>query len=158
MEKSQINDMDRAIMKRLGINARVPFSTLAKELGISNTMVHQRVNKLRQLGVLENATFRFNAKALGYSTEAITRIDVANAKYIPKIVAELEKIPEIIECSNISGKYALMIKVIAVDNNHLRDVLYGKIHDLEGVIGTDTNISFETAFQKNIELMPSTAQ
>ncbi|MCV9387729.1 Lrp/AsnC family transcriptional regulator [Reichenbachiella ulvae] len=152
VDKSQINEVDWAIMRRLGENARVPFSTVAKELGISNTMVHQRVNKLRQLGILENATYRFNASVLGYSTEAFTRIDIANAKYIPKIVKELERIPEIIECCNISGKYALLIKVMARDNNHLRDVLYGKIHDLEGVVGTDTNISFETVFQKNVPL------
>ncbi|UXP32974.1 Lrp/AsnC ligand binding domain-containing protein [Reichenbachiella agarivorans] len=145
--------MDKAILRRLSENARVPFSTVAKELGISNTMVHQRVNKLRQMGILENATFRLNAKALGYTTEAITRIDVANAKFIPKIVRELEKIPEIIECTNISGKYALLVKVMARDNGHLRDILYGKIHDLDGVIGTDTNISFETSFQKNIALI-----
>lgn len=152
-EKSQINDIDLAIMRRLAENARVAFSTVAKELGISNTMVHQRVNKMRQMGVMENATYRFNASVMGYSTEAYTRIDVANAKYIPKIVRELKKIPEIIECSNISGKYALLIKIMARDNNHLRDVLYGKIHDLEGVVGTDTNISFETVFQKNVPLI-----
>ncbi|PIB37569.1 hypothetical protein BFP72_14705 [Reichenbachiella sp. 5M10] len=149
----QINEIDKAILRRLSENARVPFSTVAKELGISNTMVHQRVNKLRQIGVIEKATFRFNPKALGYTTEAITRIDVANAKFIPQIVRELEKIPEVIECSNISGKYALLVKVMSRDNSHLRDVLYGKIHDLEGVIGTDTNISFETSFQKNIALL-----
>ncbi|MGL1885722.1 MAG: Lrp/AsnC ligand binding domain-containing protein [Reichenbachiella sp.] len=150
--KSQIDEMDKAILKRLSANARVPFSSLAKELEISNTMIHQRVNKLRQIGVLEHATFRFNAKALGYTSEAITRIDVANAKYIPKLIEELKVIPEIIECLNISGKYALLIKILAKDNEHLRDILYGQIHVLEGVVTTDTNISFETAFQKNVVL------
>lgn len=150
--KSQISDVDKAILKRLSDNARVPFSTLAKELNISNTMVHQRVNKLRQQGVIEKATFIFNPRALGYSTEAITRIDVANAKYIPKIIEKLRVIPEIIECINISGKYALLVKILAKDNNHLRDILYGQIHDLDGVVETDTNISFETSFQKNIVL------
>lgn len=149
---SQFDDTDKKILRRLGENARVPYSTLAKELGISNTMVHQRVNKLKQSGVIKNATYVFDPKVLGYTTEAMTRIEVTNAKYVNSLIASLKEIPEIVECSNITGKYALIIKIFAKDNSHLRDVLYGRIHPLAGVEGTDTTISFETAFQKNIAI------
>ncbi|WP_422361642.1 Lrp/AsnC family transcriptional regulator [Reichenbachiella sp.] len=149
---SQFDDTDKKILRRLGENARVPYSTLAKELGISNTMVHQRVNKLRQSGVIKKATFVFDPKVLGYTTEAMTRIEVTNAKYVNSLIASLKEIPEIVECSNITGKYALIIKIYAKDNSHLRDVLYSRIHPLPGVEGTDTTISFETAFQKNIAI------
>ncbi|UXX80002.1 Lrp/AsnC family transcriptional regulator [Reichenbachiella carrageenanivorans] len=149
---SQFDPIDKKILRRLSENARVPYSTLAKELNISNTMVHQRVNKLRQSGVIKNATFVFDPKVLGYTTEAMTRIEVTNAKYVNSLIAALKEIPEIVECSNITGKYALIIKIFAKDNSHLRDVLYGRIHPLAGVEGTDTTISFETAFQKNIAI------
>ncbi|MEP3389914.1 MAG: Lrp/AsnC ligand binding domain-containing protein [Reichenbachiella sp.] len=149
---SQFDETDKKILRRLGENARVPYSTLATELGISNTMVHQRVNKLRQSGVIKNATYVFEPKVLGYTTEAMTRIQVTNAKYVNSLIASLKEIPEIVECSNITGKYALIIKIFAKDNSHLRDVLYGRIHPLTGVEGTDTTISFETAFQKNIAI------
>lgn len=148
----QFDETDKKILRRLGENARVPFSTLANELGISNTMVHQRVNKLKQTGVIKNATFVFEPKVLGYTTEALTRIIVTNAKYVNSLIASLKEIPEIVECSNITGKYALIIKIFAKDNSHLRDVLYSRIHPLPGVEGTDTTISFETAFQKNIAI------
>ncbi|MDW3211764.1 MAG: Lrp/AsnC ligand binding domain-containing protein [Reichenbachiella sp.] len=148
----QFDETDKKILRRLGENARVPYSTLATELGISNTMVHQRVNKLRQSGVIKNATYVFEPKVLGYTTEAMTRIQVTNAKYVNSLIASLKEIPEIVECSNITGKYALIIKIFAKDNSHLRDVLYGRIHPLTGVEGTDTTISFETAFQKNIAI------
>lgn len=82
----------------------------------------------------------------------MTRIQVTNAKYVNSLIASLKEIPEIVECSNITGKYALIIKIFAKDNSHLRDVLYGRIHPLTGVEGTDTTISFETAFQKNIAI------
>ncbi|MEO9966301.1 MAG: Lrp/AsnC ligand binding domain-containing protein [Reichenbachiella sp.] len=149
---SQFDSTDKKILKRLSENARVPYSTLAKELSISNTMVHQRVNKLKQSGVIKNATYVFDPKVLGYTTEAMTRIIVTNAKYVNNLIAALKEIPEIVECSNITGKYALIIKIFAKDNSHLRDVLYGRIHPLAGVEGTDTTISFETAFQKNIAI------
>lgn len=149
---SQFDTTDKKILQRLSENARVPYSNLAKELGISNTMVHQRVNKLKQTGVIKNATYVFDPKVLGYTTEAMTRIEVTNAKYVNGLIASLKEIPEIVACSNITGKYALIIKIFAKDNSHLRDVLYSRIHPLAGVEGTDTTISFETAFQKNIAI------
>ncbi len=149
---SQFDETDKKILRRLGENARVPYSTLASELGISNTMVHQRVNKLKQSGVIKNATYVFDPKVLGYTTEAMTRIQVTNAKYVNGLIAALKEIPEIVQCSNITGKYALIIKIFAKNNGHLREVLYSRIHPLNGVEGTDTTISFETAFQKNIAI------
>jgi Lrp/AsnC family transcriptional regulator for asnA, asnC and gidA len=151
--KSQFDNTDKEILKKLSDNARIPYSELAKQLGISNTKVHQRINKLKQTGVIKNATFVFDPKVLGYTTEAMTRIIVTNAKYVQSLIQSLRKIPEIVACSNITGKYALIIKIFAKDNSHLRDVLYKRIHPLTGVEGTDTTISFETAFQKNVEIV-----
>lgn len=148
--ESQFDSTDKSILKRLGENARIPYANLAKELGISNTMVHQRVNKLKQAGVLKYATFVMDPKALGYTTEAMARIQVTNAKYVPSLIDAIKKIPEIVECANITGKYALIVKIYAKDNAHLREVLYSRIHPLKGVEGTDTTITFETAFQKNL--------
>lgn len=148
----QFDFTDKKILRRLSENARVPYSTLAKELGISNTMVHQRVNKLKKSGVIKNATYVFDPKVLGYTTEAMTRIEVTNAKYVQSLIEAMKEIPEIVECSNITGKYALIIKIFAKDNSHLREVLYSRIHPLTGVEGTDTTISFETAFQKNVAI------
>lgn len=150
---SQFDETDKEILRRLGQNARVAYSALASELGISNTMVHQRVNKLKQSGVIKNATYVFDPKVLGYTTEAMTRIMVTNAKHIHSVVEALRGIPEIVECANITGKYALIIKIFAKNNAHLRDILYSKVHPLPGVEGSDTTISFETAFQKNIEIL-----
>ena len=52
----------------------------------------------------------------------------------------------------MTGKYALILKVIAKSNQHLREVLYEKIHPITGVEGTDTIIVFETAFQRNVPI------
>ncbi len=149
---SQFDAIDKNILKALSQNARIAYSTLAKDLGISNTMVHQRVNKLKLTGVISQPTYQFNPEVLGFTTEAFTWVEISNPKYIDTVVGKLKKVPEIIECSNVTGKYALMLKIIAKDNNHLREVIYKKIHPLPGVSNTDTIISFETSFQKNIDI------
>jgi Lrp/AsnC family transcriptional regulator for asnA, asnC and gidA len=65
---------------------------------------------------------------------------------------QLKEIPEIVECVNISGRYALLVKIYAYDNRHLRDVIYDQILRIDGVEGTNSTISFETAFVRNVPL------
>ncbi|MGB0523466.1 MAG: Lrp/AsnC family transcriptional regulator [Flammeovirgaceae bacterium] len=144
----QLDTTDKAIVKRLLENSRISFVKLAKELGISNTMVHKRVNNLRKVGLLKKATFQVDPKVLGYTTEAYTRIKVANPKQIKPIIQKLKQIPEVVSCSNITGQYALIIRIYAKDNSALRSILYNQIHPIDGVASTDTIISFETSFEK----------
>lgn len=149
---NQLDSTDQEILRRLTKNARVSFVQLAKDLGISNSMVHQRVNKLRQSEVINQATYHVNPEKLGYNTTAYSRIIVTEARFIPEIISSLKQIKEVIECNNVTGKYALILKVIAKSNQHLRKVLYEKIHPIKGVEGTDTIIVFETAFQRNVPI------
>ena len=150
--ENQLDSTDQEILRKLTKNARISFVQLAKDLGISNSMVHQRVNKLRQSEVINQATYYVNPEKLGYNTVAYSRIIVTEARFIPEIIKSLQQIEEVIECNNVTGKYTLILKVIARSNQHLRQVLYEKIHSIRGVEETDTIIVFETAFQRNVPI------
>jgi Lrp/AsnC family transcriptional regulator for asnA, asnC and gidA len=75
---------------------------------------------------------------------------LSNAKYHRQVEGALKNIPEIVECVNISGRYALLVKIFAKNNRHLRDIIYEKIHAIEGIEGTNSTFSFETAFVRNV--------
>jgi Lrp/AsnC family transcriptional regulator for asnA, asnC and gidA len=130
----------------------MPLIQLSKKLKISNTLVHQRLKKLRDAGILKNATYQLDAWKLGYQSSAFVQIMLTNAKLHRGVEEELAKIPEIVECVNIAGRYALIVKVYARNNRHLRDVIYEKIQPIEGVEGTNTTMSFETAFTRPFPL------
>ena len=152
MEKNQLNPIDMLILRELTADARIPFTQLAKKLKVSNTLVHQRIKKLKDSGILLNATIHLDPWKLGYQTSAYTQIMLTDAKAHREVEKELAKIPEVVECVNISGRYALLIKIFALNNRHLRDIIYEKIHPISGVEGTNTTISFELAFVRNVPL------
>ena len=77
---------------------------------------------------------------------------LTNAKHHRQVESELEKIPEIVECINIAGRFALMVKIYARNNRHLRDVIYEKIQPIDGVMETNTIMSFETAFVRSVPI------
>ncbi len=153
MKENQLDPMDARILTELTSDARIPFVQLSKKLKVSNTLIHQRIKKLKKAGILKNAIYQLDPWELGYETSAYTTIMLTNSKHHRKVEQELKKIPEIVECVNIAGRYALMVKIYAKNNRHLRDVIYEKIQPLDGVEGTNTTMSFETAFVRNVPLV-----
>ncbi|MFK7933751.1 MAG: Lrp/AsnC family transcriptional regulator [Saprospiraceae bacterium] len=152
MLENQLDPIDHLILNELTLDARISFVQLAKKLSVSNTLIHQRVRKMKEAGIMQNATFRLDPWKLGYETCAYTQIILANPKLHRQVEVELEKIPEIVECVNTAGRYALLLKIYARNNSHLRDIIYDKILPIEGIEGTNSTISFETAFIRNVPL------
>lgn len=149
---SQFDFTDQQLIKALTKDARIAFSELAKNLNISNSMVHQRVRKLLENNIIKKWTLQLNPKALGYESVTYTGIVTRAANFSKHVAEELEKIDEVVECHYVSGKYALLIKIVAKNNEHLRQVLYDRIHPIEGVGSTDSFISFGNVFEKNLPL------
>jgi len=153
MKNKQLDPIDIRILTELTSDARIPLTQLAKNLKVSNTLVHQRIKKLKETGILRKATFRFDPWLLGYQTSAYIQIMLTDAKLHRDVEKKLAEIPEIVECVNIAGRYAVMVKIFAHNNRHLRDVIYDKILPIDGVEGTNTTMAFETAFARNVPIM-----
>lgn len=141
--------LDREIIQKLSANSRIPFSDLAKELNISNSLVHLRVKKLQEAGVITGFSVKLNPKEIGFETTTYTGIVTKEARFSYSIAEKLKDIPEVVECHWVSGKYALFIKIVAQNNEELRKILYEQIHQIEGVGSTDSFFSFGSAFEKN---------
>ncbi len=148
--ENKFDALDLRILKELSKNARVVYSTLAEKLNVSNSLIHQRVKKLHDSEVLEQPVYQLNADILGYETTAFTQIMVTNVRFIDDVIKQLEEIPEIVECTNIAGRYALLVRIFALNNTHLRNVIYDKIQTIKGVEGTNTTFAFETSFRRPI--------
>ncbi len=147
-----LDAIDRRIIEKLTADARIPLSNLAKQLKVSNTLIHQRVKKLNSRGILGKASFKLDPSILGYETSAYTQIKLDSYEKRFKIEEEVKSIPEIVECVNISGEYAILVKIYARNNRHLRDIIYDKIQTINGVSTTNTIVAFETNFVRNVPL------
>lgn len=150
--ENQLDSMDFRIIEELSTDARIPFSQLAEKLNVSNSFIHQRFKKIKDQGVFTNAVYQVDPIKLGYETCAYTQIILSNARHHLEVEKLLSNIPEIVECVNIAGRYAIMVKIYALNNKHLRDIVYEKIQPLEGVEETNTVVSFETSFTRNVPI------
>ena len=150
--ENQFDYIDKQILQKLQLDARKAYSQIASELKVSNSLVHQRIKKLIELGVVKNAEFILNEKKLGYKTKSYTGIRLREARFAKSVMEALEKIKEVTECNYVSGNYAIFALIFAHDNEHLKNILYEQVHLINGVAGTDTFICFDTGFKRNISI------
>ncbi len=147
--KISLDNYDKQILKELEEDGKKPFSQIAIDLDISNTMVHQRITRLKKEGILKRHSIELDEKKLGFEWGAFTGITLHPNGNTYEVIEDLKKIPEVTECYHISGKYALYIRVVAQDNEHMRDILYTKIENIAGVQDTESLVDFGCAFKRN---------
>ena len=147
-----LDDFDIQILRQLEIDGRKAFSAIATELGISNTMVHQRVNRLTEQGILRGIKPVLDEKKIGYDWGAFTGITLEKDHDSERIIEALKNIPEVTECYYITGTYTLYLRIIAKNHEDMRRILYDKIDNIAGIAKTDSIIELGCAFKRNIAL------
>lgn len=105
-----------------------------------------------ELNVITGSSYNVNPKLLGYRTCTFIGVNLERGAMYRNVVPELEKIPEIVECHYTTGPYTMLIKLFARDNEHLMELLNGKIQNIPGVSGTETLISLDHSIHRNIPI------
>ena len=147
-----LDEFDINIIKELEKDGRMAFSAIAANLKISNTMVHQRVNRLIEQGVIGGIKPIIQEKKIGYDWASFTGITLNKDSDSDRIIEALKEIPEITECYYVTGSFTLYIKIIAKNHEHMRRILYEKIDSIPGIAKTDSIIELGCAFKRNISL------
>lgn len=150
--ENQIDSTDIRIIEALIEDGRIAYSALAEEIGSSNTLVHQRVRKLKELGILIKPTFLVSPKHAGYDTCAFVLIIVREANLINDVIEDLKQIPEVVSCVSIMGRYDLMVRLYAVNNRHLQDIVHDKLQAIPAIESTNTMVAFEVSFERQIRM------
>ncbi|GAB1403503.1 MAG: Lrp/AsnC ligand binding domain-containing protein [Lentimicrobiaceae bacterium] len=149
-----IDSLDKKIINLLNANARLPFMEIARRCKVSGAAIHQRVDKMEEAGVIAGSSLRLNPKGLGYHTCAFIglQVNLTATSTHEEVFNKIKKIPEIVECHHISGKYSLLLKIYTRNNEHLKQIIVGQIQSIPEITFTETFISLETGFERELGL------
>lgn len=149
MSNPQLDALDMQILKMIATNARIPFLEVARECNVSGAAIHQRVQKMVNLGVLKGSEFRIDPFMIGLETCAYVGLYLKDPSDFDRVVTALEQIPEVVECHYTTGKYDLFIKMYVKDNAALKNIIHDKLLHL-GLARTETMISFSEVIKRQI--------
>jgi Lrp/AsnC family transcriptional regulator for asnA, asnC and gidA len=145
-----LDGIDKIILHHLMQDARIPILAIAKEVGISGAAIHQRLRKLEASGLIKGSKFVIDSKVLGFKTLAFVGIFLDNAAIYKEAIEKLKSIPEVIESHYTTGNYAIFIKILCKDNEHLMKLLNNQIQAINGVSRTETFISLDQQIDRQI--------
>ena len=153
MGHHQLDTLDEQILKLIADNARIPFLEVARACNVSGAAIHQRIQKLTNLGILKGSEYVIDPEKIGYETCAYIGIYLKDPESFDSVTKALEAIPEVVECHFTTGPYTMLIKLYACDNAHLMELLNNKLQEIPGVISTETLISLEQSINKEIPIV-----
>ena len=151
MANQKMDKLDRQILKMIAEDARVPFLEVARACNVSGAAIHQRIQKLTNLGILKGSQFVIDPEKIGYETCAFIGLNLKNPEDFDKVVEELKHIPEVVECHYTTGNFDMFIKLYAVNNHHLLNIIHDKLQPL-GLASSQTLISFHSAIDRQLPI------
>lgn len=151
MGHHQLDELDEKILKMVINDARIPYLEVARACNVSGAAIHQRVQKLMNLGVLKGSEFIVDHTKIGYETSAYMGLFLKDPGDFNRVVKALSEMPEVVECHYTTGQYDLFIKLFARNNQHLLEIIHGKLQPL-GLARTETLISFREAFRRQVPM------
>lgn len=151
MAHHQLDALDEQILKMIATNARIPFLEVARACNVSGAAIHQRIQKLTNMGVLKGSEFIIDPEKVGFETCAYIGIYLKDPSSFDEVTKALMKIPEIVECHYTTGEYDMFIKLYARNNHHLLSIIHDKLQPLQ-LARTETLISFHEAIKRQIPI------
>ena len=145
-----IDDTDKKILSYLTKDARTALSEIAQGTGISAAAVNQRIRKMRDTGVITGSRVEVKPAALGLNVCAFVSVSLSEDNKYAEVVAALKLVPEVVECHFVTGRAALLIKVFCYNNEHLMDVLLNTIQRIPYISSTETLLSLDEAFARQV--------
>lgn len=140
----KLDGVDRKIIATLMTDARVSWTQLATEVGLSGPSVTDRVRKLEKARVLEGYTAKINPESIGYGLLAFVSVSVGDPKQHERLLAWAQATPEVQEFHVVAGEYDYLVKIRCRDAGHLERLLRRDVRSNAAMMRTNSTIVLAT--------------
>jgi Lrp/AsnC family transcriptional regulator for asnA, asnC and gidA len=150
--KLNLDKLDFQIIQEMMDSANISYAELGKKLFVSAGTIHVRIKKLQDIGIVKGTKMHVDHKVLGYDVIAFIGIYLEKSSLYDSVARELKKIPEIVRLNYTTGNYSMFAEVVCKDIGQLKFVLHDELQKIKGIERTDTIISLEESFSRNVQV------
>ncbi|MGH7570080.1 MAG: Lrp/AsnC family transcriptional regulator [Gemmatimonadales bacterium] len=147
--KTELDPIDRKILRVLAGDGRASYQAIADEVGLSRPAVMERVKRLELAGFVTGYGVHLDRAKAGFPVTAFIAVRYGNSDYVgdePRM-REMVKHSGVLECHHVAGEDCYILKVVASDLEGVQAIL----RDLRGPrdqMNTRTTIVLSTLFEK----------
>ena len=134
-----LDELDQKIIRLLIENARISYSDIGQQIGISRVAVKARIQALEQRGIIEEYTTIINPQKISGAVSCYFEIETLpdTLKQIIEILNINETITQIYR---VTGKNKLHVHAVAASSQEMEKLISEVIDPLPGVISCSCNI------------------
>jgi Lrp/AsnC family transcriptional regulator for asnA, asnC and gidA len=151
--KLNLDKLDYQIIQHMMENAEISYADLGKKLFVSGGTIHVRIKKLQELNIVKGNRMAVDIKLIGYDVIAFVGIYLEKSSLYDSVAQELRRIPEIVRLNYTTGNYSMFAEICCKDISQLRTVLHDELQKIKGIERTETFISLDESFSRNVQVI-----
>ena len=136
------DDLDLKLLSELKKDSSISVPVLSKKLGINSSVMYSRIKRLLKKKLIKKYTIEIDDAQLGFEVKASVGIN-RDPKFKDEIQQSLLNTPEVAEICKITGRFDIIIKVLAEDLEQLHTIIIDKIGRIDGIQNTETFVELE---------------
>ncbi|HAT52712.1 MAG: Lrp/AsnC family transcriptional regulator [Betaproteobacteria bacterium] len=150
----KITKYDLDIISVLQENARSSLQEISAKVGLSSTPCWNRIKKMEAEGIIQGYTVRVDPSLLGYRESVIVQVTLDNHsdETLFEFGRQLEKIPEVLEASLVSGDYDYDIRIAVKDTRDYERLLRESLYQIPGIRHTKSTFVLRTLKNRALPL------
>lgn len=129
--------LNREIVSMLQSDGRMAFSEIAKSLSVSEGTIRNRVNSMKQAGMLRIVAIA-DPVAAEYKSDAMLGIKVAAGHTVQALSERLAASADVVYILWVSGRYDLLVEVVSNDRDGFLTFLDEEIHQQLDIVSSET--------------------
>jgi Lrp/AsnC family transcriptional regulator for asnA, asnC and gidA len=130
------------IISLLQEDGRMPFSTIAEKVGVSEGTVRNRVNQLREQNVMQ-ITAQVLPQAFDYTWNSVVFLRINSGANIEAVARRLADIPEVYYVVHRTGEHDLAVTSFHRDRDHFREFLSRHFYGQPEILSVDANVNLK---------------
>lgn len=134
-----IDEVDQKIVQLLIKNARMSYSDIGQQVGISRVAVKSRIKALEEKGVIEEYTAIINPQKISGAVSCYFEIELS-PEHFEAAVNILRENPIITQIYRVTGRCRLHVHAVASSNEEMDNLLARVIDPLPGLLSCSCNI------------------
>jgi Lrp/AsnC family transcriptional regulator for asnA, asnC and gidA len=153
-----LDKLDYQIIQHMMEDAEISYADLGKKLFVSGGTIHVRIKKLEEMGIVKGTRLAVDTKLIGYDVIAFIGIYLEKSSLYDSVAKELHRIPEIVRLNYTTGNYSMFAEIVCKDIAQLRNVLHDQLQKIKGIERTETFISLDESFSRNVQVIAAEEQ
>lgn len=131
----RLDEISKSIIEVLQVDGRASYAAIAKEVGLSEAAVRQRVQRLLDAGIMQIVAVT-DPIQVGFRRQAMIGLRVQGD--LAAVGDALSQMPEVDYVVTTAGSFDLLAEVVCEDDEQLLELLSTRIRQLPGVQTTET--------------------